>query len=168
MKRYLAFVICFVLMLSLFTTPALAEDTTAQLCEDAIELMKTIWRDEVFMDDSDGYFEVAHTRVIYLYTESDDDRTSSYLQKYFVNENNSPMTAYVECNLYTDYFSSAPYYSDVMLNHCVAFYEDGSSACLAKSPIEIFRTRSFETKYGSIIKEIVDLDEAYNEVCYLK
>jgi len=168
MKRYLVFVLCFGLALSLFAAPVLAEDTTAQLCEKAIELMKETWRNEVFTDDSDGYFEVAHTRVIYLYTESDDDKTRAYLQEYFVNENDSPMTAYVECTLYTDFFSSAPYYTDVMRSHCVAFYEDGTSVCLAKSPIEIFRTRTFETKYDSIIKEIVDLDGAYNEVCYLK
>ena len=168
MKICFAVVICFGLLLSLFTFSVLAEDTTAQLCENAIDLMKQTWRDEVFRDDSDGYFEVAHTRVIYLYTESDDDKTTAFLKEYFVNENGSPMTAYVECTLYTDYFSSAPYYSDVLRSHCVAFYEDGTAVCLVKSPIEIFRTRTFETKYDSIIKEIVDLDGKYNEVCYLK
>lgn len=168
MKRYLIFVLCFGLALSLFAAPVLAEDTTAQLCEKAIELMKETWRNEVFTDDSDGYFEVAHTRVIYLYTEADDDRTKAYLQEYFTNESHSPMTAYVECTLYTDYFGSAPYYTDVMRSNCVAFYEDGTSVCLVKSPVELFRARTFETKYHSIIKEIVDLDGEYNEVCYLK
>lgn len=168
MKRYLIFAICFGLTLSLFTVSAIAEDPTAQLCENAINLMKETWRNEIFTEDSDGYFEVAHTRVIHLYTNSDDDRTKAYLQEYFTNEDHSPMTAYVECTLYTDYFNSAPYYTDVMRNHCVAFYEDGTSVCLTKSPIEIFRALTFETKYNSIIKEIVDLDGDYNEVCYLK
>ena len=168
MKRYLVFAICLGLMLSLFTAPALAEDITAQLCEEAIDLMKEVWRNDLFPDESDGYFEIAHTRVIYLYTDSSDAKTKAYLQEYFVNENASPMTAYVECTLYTDYFCSAPYYSDIMRNHCVAFYADGTSVCLGKSPIEMFRSRTYETNFRNIIKEIVDLDGEYNEVCYLK
>ena len=120
------------------------------------------------MDDSDGYFEVAHIRVIYLFTESSDEKTAKYLQQYFSNEDGAAMTAFVECTLFTDYFSSAPYYSDVMLYHCIAFYDDGTEQVLSKSPVEIFRARSFETKYDGIISEIADLDGKYNEICYLK
>lgn len=169
MKRIISVFMCCILMFSCL--PAVAEQaaySTDEMCRTAIAMMKEIWKNEIFMDDSDGYFEVAHTRVINLYEANEDEKTAKYLQEYFTNESGAAMTAFVECTLFTDYFSSSPYYSDVMIHHCVAFYADGTAAVLAKSPVEIFRTRSFETQYDGIIKAIIDLDGMYNEVCYLK
>lgn len=166
-KRAFVFAVLMMLICSLLFT-AQAEMVVEEMCAKAIGMMKNVWKNELLTDDSDGYFEVAHTRVIYLYTHSSDERTAKYLQQYFTNQEGAAMTAFVECTLFTDYFSSAPYYSDVMLHHCVAFYDDGTSAVLSKSPIEIFRARSYETQFDGIIREIVDLDGMYNEVCYLK
>ena len=165
-KRVFVFAVLAMMLFGVLT--AQAELTTEEMCTKAIDMLKNVWKNDVLTDDSDGYFEVAHTRVIYLFTESSDEKTAKYLQQYFSNEDGEAMTAFVECTLFTDYFSSAPYYSDVMLYHCVAFYEDGTEQVLSKSPVEIFRTRSFETKYDGIIREIADLDGKYNEVCYLK
>ena len=165
-KRVFVFAVLAMMLFGALT--AQAELTTEEMCTMAIDMLKNVWKNDVLTDDSDGYFEVAHTRVIYLFTESSDENKAKYLQQYFTNDNGAAMEAFVECTLFTDYFSSAPYYSDVMLYHCVAFYDDGTEQVLSKSPVEIFRTRSFETKYDGIIREIADLDGKYNEVCYLK
>ena len=165
-KRVFVFAVLAMMLFGVLT--AQAELTTEEMCTKAIDMLKNVWKNDVLMDDSDGYFEVAHTRVIYLYTASSDEKTAKYLQQYFSNEDGAAMTAVVECTLFTDYFSSAPYYSDVMLYHCVAFYEDGTEQVLSKSPVDIFRARSFETRHDGIIREIADLDGKYNEICYLK
>ncbi len=165
-KRVFVFAVLAMMLFGALT--AQAELTTEERCTMAIDMLKNVWKNDVLTDDSDGYFEVAHTRVIYLFTESSDENKAKYLQQYFTNDNGAAMEAFVECTLFTDYFSSAPYYSDVMLYHCVAFYEDGTEQVLSKSPVEIFRARSFETRYDGIIREIADLDGKYNEICYLK
>ncbi len=168
MKRFLAFFLLIVVLTALMGFSAFANDEADAMCKKAISMIKDLWRDEVFLPESDGYFEIAHTRVIYLKTSSLDEKTNEYLQEYFVNDEKSPMTAYVEFTLFTDYFASAPYYSDAYLRNCVAFYEDGTSMCLSKSPIEIFRSRTYTTNFDSIIERIEDMDGEYNEKCYLK
>ena len=142
--------------------------TAEEMCELAMAEIKEIWANEKFMDDSDGYFQNVHTRVIYLYTESDDPAISENLKKHFTNDEGSPMTAIVECTLYTDYFSTAPYYVNVMLANCVAFYQDGTMEVCSKSPIEMYRARTFAMEFDGIIREIKDMGSQYNEVCYLK
>ena len=142
--------------------------TAEELCELAIPELKKHWVDERFMDDSDGYFQIVHTRVIYLYTESNDETLSEHLQKQFTNKDGSPMFAFVESTLYTDFFSSAPYYANVMIANCVAFYEDGSMEVCSKSPIEMYRTRMYVVDFDGVIREIKDMGSQYNEICYLK
>lgn len=142
--------------------------TAEELCELAIPELKKHWVDERFMDDSDGYFQIVHTRVIYLYTESNDETLSEHLQKQFTNKDGSPMFAFVESTLYTDFFSSAPYYANVMIANCVAFYEDGSMEVCSKSPIEMYRGRMYVDDFDGVIREIKDMGSQYNEVCYLK
>ena len=38
----------------------------------------------------------------------------------------------------------------------------------SKSPIEMYRARTYATEFNGIIREIKDMGSQYNEVCYLK
>lgn len=142
--------------------------TDEEMCEEAIQELKAFWAEEMDRDEYNGYFQVAHTRVFHLYTESQDELIAKHLCEYFTNDSGVPMKAFVECTLFTDYFGAAPYYENIQLSDCVAFYDDGTVMVMRKSPVALFRARAFVTDFEGIIRDIVDMGSQYNEICYLK
>lgn len=157
--------------------------TAEEMCEIAIAEMKKKWTEnEFFMEETTGYFQVIHTRVVYLNTSfenaacikeikenvNNSEKLLETCKNIFRNENGSPMTAFVECVLLTDCYGTAPYYVNIPMNNSVAFFQDGSVEAWGKSPIESFRSISYVTNYDGIIREIKDMGSQYNEICYLK
>lgn len=154
--------------------------TAEEMCEIAIAEMKKQWaKDKFFMEETTRYFQVLHTRVIYLDSsyenaacikenENNPEKLLEKCKNNFSNENGSPMIAFVECVLLTDIYDTAPYYMNSPLNNCVAFYQDGTVEVFGRSPIEILRSTAYITNYDGIIREITDMGSQYNEICYLK
>lgn len=113
--------------------------------------------------------------MIYLYPSfenasgiKEQEKLLEICRKIFSNEKGSLLIAFVECALLTDCYGTAPYYVNNNMGNCVAFYQDGTMAVCSKSPIEMYRARTYATEFNRIIREIKDMGSQYNEVCYLK
>lgn len=68
--------------------------------------------------------------------------------------------AVVEFDVLSDYYGSAPYYSNIHLYDTVVFYKDGSTKTM-----DIFKayTQScYVTDYSDVIENVVECGEAYN------
>ena len=155
--------------------------TAEEMCEIAVEELKKYWANDRYLrfDESTGYFQVIHTRVIYLNTSfenaaciKESERNSEKLLEkckgIFSNDNGSPMTAVVEYELLTDYYGTHPYYTIAEMNKCVAFYQDGTIKVLTRSPIVDLWSRCYVTNFDGIISCITDMGSQYDESCYLK
>lgn len=148
------------------TQLALSEE---KLVSQAIDLLKEYWRTEIYApgkyisNDARGYLEIINTNVTYV--KRDFATQAEYAS------NNDSMFSNVYCVidfvLLSDYFGSAPYYSNSTMNNCVVVYLDGTME-LSKYPLfDQYRSRSFNTDFSPIIKAVRSLGSAYDAVFYL-
>ena len=140
----------------------------------AVELILDAWREiyrdperaEVYAGHS-GYLEIKNTRVIRI---QDEPRSAR-------NETGEPDRAtdffgdiayIVEFIIYSDYYSSEPYYIYTETCSCILVHRDGQYELFKwRTPLELYSSRVFEYNYSRIIEEIVDLNGAYNAVYHL-
>lgn len=68
----------------------------------------------------------------------------------------------VEFLLYTDYFGTAPYYSNAGIYDTVSVYTDGHAEINDRNLFDVYRSRAFVTDFSDIIEDVKDLGAAYN------
>lgn len=146
MKRFSVLFICMLIMFSLLLTGC--KDENSIIIEDARGTIEDYWRNLYEEDDiGNGYFEIKNTRVIYI-KENDIEQFKDV--KYII-----------EFDIYTDYFGTAPYYSNVHMYNNVAVNKDGSMSVCSRL-IEMYRNTTFDTDYSAFIDEIIDYKSEYN------
>ena len=130
----------------------------------AIGLLKTCWREEyASMEKLSGYLEIKNTRIVKIADEPKaDESVQEYADKYF-----GDVDYIVEFMLYSDLMGMAPYYQDAGMWDCVIAYEDGSMEVAAKNVFYDYRARTYSFDISGIVADVIDLNQQYNEVCYL-
>jgi len=158
MKRILILILVIGLIFSF--SACKNEDLEEKIIKDkdvlrAIDLIKENWV-QIYDEDSktDGYFEIKNTRIINIKDNNVD---------MFKN-----VDRIVEFEIYSDYFGSAPYYSDVGINDSVTIYKDGTFEVNRQNPINLYRGYYFISDYSDFIGSIEDYDSLYNCVEKLK
>ena len=99
--------------------------------------------------ETDRYFEIKNTRVVSLKAndiEWLDLKDIAYI---------------VEFEIYTDYFGSAPYYSNPYTDNNVVVYKAGNMEVI-RNVMHQYRNRTYETDYSDLIKSIDDYHDKYN------
>lgn len=115
--------------------------------KEAIDALKDEWKNQYEEHCGDGYFEIKNTRVIEI---KDNDISVFKDVKYIV-----------EFILFTDYYGSAPYYSEAVVSNVAVIYKNGNTEITG----DLFRRYSSATysyDYSNIIKNIVDCGSKYN------
>ena len=145
MKRLVAFLLLIIFSLSLASCGG-----SSAMVKDAIDELEEHWED--FYDEhpkyaGDGYFEIKNTRVVYI------------------KENDIPMLEDVKCiiefELYTDYYGSAPYYTNVHMYDNVVVYNDGSMD-VQSHIMQSYLSMYFSNDFSDIIESVKDYEDKYN------
>lgn len=110
---------------------------------------KTVYQDEI----GDGYFEIKNTRVVSI-KEND-------------TEEFKDVSSIIEFELYTDYFGSAPYYSNVAMHNNVVVYTDGSME-VSSNVINTYRNKHYTADFSGFVESVDDYADDYNCVKDLK
>ena len=133
--------------------------------KNAIEALKSFWFDSYQEDGSseNGYLEIKNTRVIDIkdeFPESDEKQSgvSNTAEQIFGN-----IDYIVEFMLFSDYFGSAPYYSNIYINNCVIIFNDGTYS-VGRDQLDLYRSRTYSADYSGIIEQVFDYGSVYNAV----
>lgn len=184
--------LCLLTALLLMAVPALAEfdlsamspdelqqliaqaKTQLELSEDklvtqAIDNLKDYWREGSYAtgmyesNDKRGYLEILNTCVTYI------KRDFSTQTEYATEPESMFSNVYcvIDFVLLSDYFGSAPYYSDICMNNCVVVYLDGTMEVSRKPLFDLYRSRSFVSDFSPMIESVHNLGSAYDAVFYL-
>ena len=73
------------------------------------------------------------------------------------------ITSVVEFSLYSNYFGSAPYYSNAGGYDSVVFYADGSCEVRSMNPFRSYSANTYSFDYSGIISGIHEFGTKYNE-----
>jgi len=146
MKKLSVLFICISVILSCFLTSCKSDTNT--MIDDAIKAISKYWS-EIYEEDEigDGYFEIKNTRVIHIKeNDIEEFKDVEYI---------------IEFDIYSDYFGSAPYYSNVGVNNNVVVSKDGSMSVVSHA-IDSYRGRTFNNDFSSFIEKTVDYKDKYN------
>lgn len=131
-----------------------------ELVESAIESLKIKWiglyKDS---EDANGYLEIFHTRVIDV-TPNESDMVFQEMDR------GMEIDYIVEFSLYSDYFSTAPYYHNAATYDTVIVYEDGTTS-VASNFFRIYSNLTYSYDYSSFLEEVEDLGTRYNQAINL-
>ena len=130
---------------------------------DAIEIISAHWSEayeESSLNIEDKYLEIINTRIINIKNNIDTDETHGK-DSYFKG-----VDYIVEFDLISNYFDSAPYYSNVMQNNSVVVYKDGT-AKVSNNLFNIYRSITYSNDFSPIIESIEDLHGEYDQVLEL-
>lgn len=127
----------------------------------AIEALKIKW-DELYREseESNGYLEIFHTRVIDVKPNSSD----TVFQEL---DRGMEIDYIVEFSLYSDYFSAAPYYHNAGTYDTVVVYDDGTTL-VAGNFFRTYSNLTYSYDYSAFVEEITDLGNSYNQIIKLK
>jgi hypothetical protein len=137
----------------------------------SIALIKEYWRDVNYREewyceknsDSEGYLEIVHTNVVYLYEELD---VEEGLQKH-VDEYLKDIYCFVEFELISDRLATDPYFFNCGLYDCVTVYTDGRKEVCPQSPLEAYRSRTFSNDFDGIVEDFSNRGSEFNAIYYL-
>ena len=119
----------------------------------SITALKSEWKGIYNEFGRDGYFEIKNTRVIEI---KDNDISAFKDVKYIV-----------EFILFTDYYGSAPYYSEAVVSNVAVIYKNGNAE-ITGNLFRRYSSATYSYDYSDIIKNIVDCGDKYNLIEYLK
>ena len=142
-----------------------------EMVQKAVEVLLDYWTQEYNDEDkeewyeqSDGYFEIIHTRVVYLR----DSETAYGLNAAKLKDMFPDSYAIVEFIILTDYYCSAPYYyeSGMLGGSNIIVHNDGTMEAIFRL-LDSIRSRTYDTDFSGIIKSISNLGDKYNGVYHL-
>jgi len=133
---------------------AMAAVEEDEIVSQAIDVLLDHWKVEHYEKkpgtSKEGYLEIVWTQVVYITDEAAES-------KYFEN-----MLCVVEFLLLTDTLGTAPYYTRVGFDECVAVYKDGTFAVTSRSPIDDYRMKTYSLDYTGIIESISNRSTDFN------
>ena len=125
---------------------------------EAIETITEFWENDYVKNKiEDRYLKIINTRVINI---KNNINSEEIFNKDDLFEN---VDYIVEFELLSNYFDTAPYYSNVGTNNCVIVYKDGT-AMVQRNPLLLYRSATYSNDFSSIIESIEDFDEQYNHI----
>ena len=135
------------------------------LIENAVQALKAMWRG-VYGQPSvskHGYLEIIHTQVTYI--------NEAYASGELTEKSGGSMFRNLYCVidfvLLSDYYGTAPYYTDIGMYTSVLVYRDGKIENASRSPFELYRSRTYSADFSAIISSVHDCGTEYNAVFYL-
>ena len=135
------------------------EEYDAVICR-AMDVLVDSWSEiyEKTPDITDRYLEIKNTRVIKIKENPNEKFAEIFGDK--------EIDYIVEFILYSNYFDSAPYYSNIGREDCVVFFSDGEIDMI-QNPLNRYRNTTYNSDFSDIIESIADLGPAYNHVFHL-
>lgn len=117
---------------------------------DATDALIKFWKTEYSESGiSDNYLEIKNTRIITIKDNS--------------NEYFSDIECIVEFVLFSNYYDTAPYYTNVGTNDCVIFYKDGTVE-VSPNYFNLYRNYTYSTDFNDVIDTIYDFEHYFNRV----
>ena len=164
MKKYLKSIVLFLIVTVLLVGCSTSKTNAKQDSDkdvralDAIEIISERWR-EVYktspLDIEDKYLEITNTKIVNI--KPNDNAL-------FKN-----VDYIVEFSLETNFYNSAPYYSNIGSRYSlVAVYTDGKSEVLGKNPFHSYIGQNGPTDFQGIIESIENYHGEYDQVLKLK
>ena len=147
MKLFFKMFLCLSIIISSVLSVGCNNNNDAMI-KDAVELITEYWEEQYSEDDiGDWYFEIKNTRVIHI-KENDIEQFKD-------------VEYIIEFDIYTDWFGTAPYYSNVFINSDVVINKDGSMKVESRV-MNTYRNKTFDTDFSDFIEEIIDYKDKYN------
>ncbi len=110
--------------------------------------LKMHWKNQYKESNiGDGYFEIKNTRVVHI-KENDIEMFENV--KYII-----------EYEIYTDYYDSAPYYSNAGIHNNVVVYDDGSMSVETRY-IQRYCNAFYNYDVSGFVDKVVDYNDEYN------
>ncbi len=155
MKKLITLILSILIILSLVSCANNAADNEIndpissydKIVNESIDALKSEWKNIYKEYDRDGYFEIKNTRVI----EIKDNDISLFKDVKYV----------VEFILFTDYYGSAPYYSEAVVSNVALVYKNGEIE-ITRDPFRLYSSATYSYNYSDIIENIVDCGSRYN------
>lgn len=128
-----------------------------QMVETAIEKITETWKTQYEKDKltTDPVVLITNTRIIKIDSET--------AVKEFQN-----VEYMVEFLLYTDYFGSSPYYSNVNIYDSVVFYRDDSVEVPYQNILNVYGNKVYRYRYDGIVQRVYDLGGYYDQEIKIK
>ena len=138
------------------------------MVDDAIDVMLDAWKDTYYepdYPDKEYLLKILNTRIICI-----EDSLEGTQQQYF-----GDVAYIIEFMLLDDYMSqkevgggqNAGYYTYSGVNDNVTVFKDGRMECQSRA-LTRYRALTYDIDFGTLIEDIVDLDDAYNQVFRFK
>lgn len=141
--------------------------TDETMMQSALETILDHWKNEIyatpFMGDSNGYLEILTAQITYIKKEF-------ATQKEYVSSADAlfeNVYCVIDFIMLSDYYASAPYYSDAGIDNCVVIYLDGTMIVNRQPLFNQYRTRSFNNDFTSIIERVERCDFSSENTYYL-
>lgn len=136
-------------------------DANSKVATTAISELTDKW-EEIFDNGNagNGYLEILHTRIVKIDPPNNDEFFSPLI------EEKGEIDCIVEFILYSDRFSSAPYYHNPDSMDTVIFYKNGSIE-VTDNVLSVYSKYTFNYDYSNIVTDIEDCGTAYNKVIEL-
>ena len=142
------------------------------MVNEAIEVLAERW-DENYWEseypDKEYLLDIRSTRVVCIrdsFDEEQNDTIAGVREELF-----GEVQCIIEFLLYTDYLSvgeiesgqNVGYYVNPMTDDNVIVYKDGSMECVSEY-LQRYRSRTFTVDFSTVIDQVIDLHEEYNQV----
>lgn len=130
------------------------------LINKARNALKSKWM-ELYNDneEADGYLEIYHTRIV----DITPDKSDTFFQEL---DRGMEIDYVIEFSIYSDYFSSAPYYFNAGTYDTVIVYNDGTTS-VASNFFRVYSNLTYSYDYSGFIAGISDLGIRYNQIFHL-
>lgn len=122
---------------------------------EAIEILSEHW-DEVYTknDIEDKHLEIINTRIVNIKENNIDG---------FEN-----VDYIVEFSLFSNFYNTTPYYSDIGMDDSVIVYKNGKTEVSRINPFIRYKNTKYTSDFSDIIDSIEELHQEYNQVIEFK
>ncbi len=126
----------------------------------AITALKQQWK-ELYSEDmydvtNDKRLEIIHTQVLTIDADTDDEFSK-------IVENGENISYIVEFELLTNWFNSAPYYTNNKIYDTVIIYKDATTK-VTSNLSSIYSKKAFNYNFEDFLVKINDYGSSFNEV----
>ena len=180
MKKHFAALLTFIAVLVIVPSAVFASQTVIddnaeeqqaeyiEMVNEAISVLADTWNDAYWNEDypeKEYIIDIRSTRIICIREDLTEEQIESLQGARYI----------IEFLLYDDYLSYGEipggqgigYYTQSGVNNNVVVLADGSMVCLAKV-IDHYRARTFELDLRTVIEQVIDLHEQFNQVIHFK
>lgn len=163
MKKYLTIFICLLVIASFVGCSNSQTEEQKEIGSDervleAIEIISARWSEvyeESKLNIEDKHLEIINTKIINIKPNND----SKFEGLDYI----------VEFSLESNYFNSAPYYSNIGSRYSlVAVYTNGKREILTTNPFQLYINQNGPTDFQDIIESVENFHGEYDQILKLK